>query len=150
MSFPTKSCFTSHPQSWDPSLLTHPAMAFMHRFTRGWCESKSAHTQPFSDWYPPNYELVSHDGRTFKGEEAAKAFIKSIGLYSASTVDIKACYLEETEDRFTGVATGLIFANLVGEEGEKTCIDSEGRGWEICVSFFSSFFPFFPWMHIPM
>ena len=133
MPFPTKPCFAYHPKGWDDAVLQHPAMAFMHRFTHEWCETKAAHSQPFSDWYAPGYELGSHDGRRFTGDMAAKAFVKSVELYSSSTVEISACYLEETEDGYTGVATGMIYANFV-VPGEKTCKDSQGREWELCVS----------------
>lgn len=145
--FPTTPCFASRPSpdttTTIPSpLLLHPAMEFMHSFVHSWCETHTAHSKPYTEWFTPDFELGSHDGRRFRGETAARAFVESMRGYERSTVEIDAVYLEEVEGGYQGLAMGRIFLDFVvaggkgeGEkEGEKTCVDGEGMGWDFCVS----------------
>jgi hypothetical protein len=127
-----------HPNNaWPPSLLAHPAMSYMHAFTLAWCETKTAHAQPYTEWLTPDFELVSYDGHSFVGETAAKAFIASMKHYEKSTVGMDAVYMEDTKGGgYEGWAMGRIYVDFVGgEEGRvKGFVDGEGRGWDVAVS----------------
>ncbi|KAK1760356.1 hypothetical protein QBC47DRAFT_4010 [Echria macrotheca] len=133
MSYPTKQIFTHRPQGWDATTLTHPAMAFMHAFTLAWCETRDAHTLPFTTWMTPDFVLVAHDGKVFTGEAAAIAFARSSDLYDSCTVECETCYIEDSTDGgYTGLAGGKMYINFK-VAGEKTCKDALGREWELSV-----------------
>ena len=130
--FPTKPCFVAMQSGWDPEALKHPAMAFMRGFTTEWCETKAAQAKPYTDWFTSDFELGTSDGRRIRGKDGANAFIAATRHYSSSTVEIDACYLEETTEGYSGLAKGKIYINFV-VPGAKNCEDSTGKEWEVWV-----------------
>ncbi|KAK5655545.1 hypothetical protein OQA88_5476 [Cercophora sp. LCS_1] len=132
MAYQTVTTFTCRPNGWTPEVLKHPVMAFMHGLTKAWLETRSGHSEPYTNWMTDDFVLHSHTGKTCDSATTAKAFIALAKTYAAATININLAYIRETETGYEALMTGNLYINFV-VPGEKTCRDAEGRDWELCI-----------------
>ncbi|KAK4502982.1 hypothetical protein PRZ48_006409 [Zasmidium cellare] len=129
MSYSTQPTFI-HTGTWDDEMRSHPALAWMEKYTRNIIDTRSWNT-PASDWHTPDFTFQKSTGQVVEGADAAfKSVAEVYAPFSAHCHDPAFLICWETSSGWGMFGIANLWWTLAAPGDSSKVKDVDGKEWD--------------------